>query len=222
MHRKFTKFHRLVATNTFRKVIRKKKNAEEKITWQVGDIEIEEGSKVLSKVMYRVCWLFVMKLFVITTIFFQLLLIEISDDCDPDEKTKDCFELKFWETGRLPNAPINCSSTVFVNGSVEVICYEVGFNISTAVGVSYGVLKTLKTVFKLLATLMLMKKTNRCVYTVQTLVVLSCVVFSIIIAVVQATGLRLSLSRPSVHLSSWQFSLHSLFLGKISSRKIIK
>ena len=69
-------------------------------------------------------------------------MINVSYDCDPDEKSKDCFEFKRWDIARIfCNVPIDCSSAAILNGSVEVVCYEIVFDFSKAVGASYGVFK---------------------------------------------------------------------------------
>ena len=135
--------------------------------------------------------------------FFQLLLVEVSYDCDPDEKSKDCFEFKVWHTDRYSNAPINCSSTAAINGSVEIICYEIVYNFGTAVGASYGVFKISNGALELLATLMLIRKTTTFVCKVQTVIVLALVGFVVAVFVV-------------IYTSQWRVYLDTTNLGYIS------
>ena len=87
--------------------------------------------------------------------FFYLLLINVSYDYDPDEIRKGCFEFKRWDISCIhvfSNVPIDCSSASILNGSVEVVCYEIVFDFSKAVGASYGVFKISIGGLQLLAT----------------------------------------------------------------------
>ena len=112
----------------------KKTDENRETTWQIKDTNLGEGSALLSKIFY-------------------LLLINVSYDCDSDEKSKDCFEFKRWDIARIfSNVPIDCSSAEILNGSVEVVCYEIVFDFSKAVGASYGVFKISIGGLQLLAT----------------------------------------------------------------------
>ena len=190
LYLKITNFGRLVATYTFPNILQKKKNANGTVSWQVRDVDIEDGTKLLPKITLSFCLLFGTLIILISSMFFQLLLLEVSYDCDPNEKSKDCFEFKVWDIDRYSNAPINCSSTAAITGSVEVICYEFVYNFGTAVGASYGVFKISNGALELLATLMLMRKTTTFVSKVQALVLLAFVCFLAVIIAVQGTSWR--------------------------------
>ena len=130
-----------LAAYAFPNIIEKKTDENRQTTWQVKDTDLEEGSALLSKIV-SISWLFATLAAFTLIMFFYLLLINVSYDCDPDEKSKDCFEFKRWDTARMfSNVPIDCSSDAILNGSVKVVCYEIVFDISKAVGVSYGVFK---------------------------------------------------------------------------------
>ena len=187
---KITNFGRLVATSTFPNILQKKKNANGTVSWQVRDVAIEDGTKLLSKITSSFCFLFGTLIITISSMFFQLLFLEVSYDCDPNEKSKDCFEFKSLDPDRYSNAPINCSSTAAITGSVEIICYEFVYNFGTAVGASYSVFKISNGALELLATLMLMRKTTTFVCKVRTVVVLALVGFVAVIVAVQATSWR--------------------------------
>ncbi|XP_044173638.1 uncharacterized protein LOC114961256 [Acropora millepora] len=190
---KITNFGPLVATYTFPNIIQKKKNANGTVSWQVRDVEIEDGTKLLSRITSGVCLLFGTLIVSILSMFFQLLLLEVSYDCDPDETSKDCFEFKFWDTWRFSNAPINCTSKAVIDDSVEIICYEIVYNFGTAAGASYGVFKISNGAMELLATLILMRKTTRFVSVVQTVLLLAVLGFVGVIIGVQASSWRVYL-----------------------------
>ena len=190
---KITNFGRLVATYTFPNIIQKKKNANGTVSWQVRDVEIEDGTKLLSRITFGVCLLFGTLIVSILSMFFQLLLLEVSYDCDPDETSKDCFEFKFWDTWSYSNAPINCTSKAVIDDSVEIICYEIVYNFGTAAGASYGVFKISNGTMELLATLILMRKTTRFVSVVQIVLLLAAFVFVGVIIGVQASSWRVYL-----------------------------
>ena len=87
-------------------------------TWQVKDTNLVEGSALLSKLTTSISLLFLTLAAFTLIMFFYLLLINVSYDCDPDEKSKDCFEFKVWDTDRFSSVPIDCSSAAILNGSV--------------------------------------------------------------------------------------------------------
>ena len=190
---KITNFGRLVATYAFPNIIQKKKNENGTVSWQVRDVEIEVGTEALSKITLGICLLFGTLIITISLMFFQLLFLEISYDCDPDETSKDCFEFKFWDTSRYSNAPINCTSKAVIDGSVGIICYEIVFNFGTATGASYGVFKISTGAMELLATLMLMRKSTKFVSVVQTVSLLALVGFLAVMIGMHATSWRVYL-----------------------------
>lgn len=196
-HRKITNFGRLIATYTFPNIIQKKKNANGTVSWQVRDVEIKDRSELMSSITLGVCVLFGTLIVSILSMFFQLLLLEISNDCDPDETSKDCFEFKFWDTWRFSNAPINCTSKAVIDDSVDIICYEIVYNFGTAAGASYGVFKISNGAMELLATLILMRKTTRFVSVVRTVLLLAVLVFVGVIIGVQASSWRVYLETTS-------------------------
>ena len=89
-------------------------------TWQLKDTNLVEGSALLSKLTTSISLLFLTLAAFTLIMFFYLLLINVSYDCDPDEKSKDCFEFKVWDTDsyRFSNVPTDCSSAAILNGSV--------------------------------------------------------------------------------------------------------
>ena len=207
-HRKITNFGGLVATYTFPNIIQKKKNPNGTVSWQVRDVEIKDRSELMSSITLGVCVLFGTLIVSILSMFFQLLLLEISNDCDPDETSKDCFELKFWDTWRFSNAPINCTSKAVIDDSVEIICYEIVYNFGTAAGASYGVFKISNGAMELLATLILMRKTTRFVSVVQTVLLVALFGFIGVIIGVQASSWR-------VHLETTSFTYLYQALGTL-------
>ena len=222
---KITHFGRLVAIYTFPNIIQKKKNANGTVSWQVRDVEIEDGTKLLSKITRGVCLLFGTLIIMISSMFFQLLLLEVSYDCDPNEKSKDCFEFKPWDSVGFSNAPINCTSKAVIDGSVEIVCFEIVNNFGIAAGASYGVFQISNGALDLLATLILMRNTTTFVSKVQIVVVLALVGISAVLIAVQSTSWRVYLG-PSNFVYIYQalgiFLLAYEFIFLLPWKDIIK
>ena len=191
--RKLPNSSRWLAAYTFPNIIEKKTDENRQTTWQVRDTNLGEGSALLSKLTTSISLLFLTLAAFTLIMFFYLLLINVSYDCDPDEKSKDCFEFKVWDTDRFSNVPIDCSSAAILNGSVEVVCYEIVFDFSKAVGASYGVFKISIGGLQLLATLILMKKDTKLVTKLQIVMVVAYICLFVTIMVVQFTQLRVYL-----------------------------
>ena len=135
-----------------------------------------------------ISWVFATLAAFTLIMFFYLLLINVSYDCDPDEKSKDCFEFKRWDIARIfSNVPIDCSSAAILNGSVEVVCYEIVFDFSKAVGASYGVFKISIGGLQLLAT---DEKDTKLITKLKIVTVVAYIGFSVAIEFVQSTQLR--------------------------------
>ena len=224
-HLKITNFCHLVAAYTFPNIIQKKKNANGMVSWQVRDVEIEDGTKLLYKITRGVSLLFGTLIIMISSMFFQLLLLEISYDCDPDETSKDCFEFKFWDSGRYSKAPINCTSKAVINGSVEIICYAIVYNFGTAAGASYGVFKISNGAMELLATLILMRKTTTFVSKVRAVVALAVVGFVAVIIGAEASRWRVYLVTTSftyIYQAIGTLTLAAMFMFLVPWKDLIK
>ena len=220
-----TDFPLLVATKTFPGIIQKKKNANRKISWEIGDLELKEGTELLSKISHGFYLLVGTLSSVISLLFFQLLLLEVSYDCDPNEKSKDCFEFKPWGSLGFSDAPINCTSKAVIDGSVETVCYEIVNNFGIAAGASYGVFQISNGALDLLATLILMRNTTTFVSKVQIVVVLALVGISAVLIAVQSTSWRVYLG-PSNFVYIYQalgiFLLAYEFIFLLPWKDIIK
>ncbi|XP_029184229.2 uncharacterized protein LOC114952422 [Acropora millepora] len=223
---KIPNFARLVATYTFPNIIQKKKNANGTISWEVRGVEIEDGTELLSKITRGVCLSLVILIYLVSVTFFQLLLLEVSYDCDPNEKSKDCFGFKNWDSGWDSNAPINCTSQAVIDRSVEIaVCYEIVFNFGIAAGASYGVFKISNGVLELVANLILMRKTTTCLCLVRVLVVLVHVGGFAVLVAVQVTSLRVYLDTTNLrHVTQGIATLMmaSLFTFLVPWKDLIK
>ena len=82
-----------LAAYAFPNIIEKKMDENRQTTWQVKDTNLGEGSALLSKLATSISLLFLTLAAFTLIMFFYLLLINVSYDCDPDEKSKDCFEV---------------------------------------------------------------------------------------------------------------------------------
>ena len=133
---------RWVTTNVFSDIFKEKKKktcCPREARWLLKDIDLTAAKRLLSKVLIGFFMLFYVMFSAALTIFWQLLLRDVSYDCDEDDLTKDCFERKWsWKA----QDPLNCSSaavqTLIQNGTIQVACYKIVFNFGLASGVSYG------------------------------------------------------------------------------------
>lgn len=171
----------------------------------IGNEDLSD--KVFSGLFSVWCMLF-MGLFVM---FFQLLLLDVSYDCDEDDKTKDCFKYESWNTKRFSKDPVNCSSAAVQNGSVQVVCYKIVFNAGLAMGASYGTFKFSMVLINLAATGLLMIKQAKHIKVLRITVAFLClVVFAALIAV-QFTTLRVHFVSETL-ATTFQI-LYTLFIG---------
>ena len=191
MRYKGTHPFRLLATYAFSSIIEKKTDNNATTKWQLKKVDLDEkdDNKVLFHV-FRGLFLLSYTLFVgVLVMFFQLLLVDISYSCDQDDN-KDCFEYKLLDTNRYSNEPINCTSDVIQNGTVDVVCYKIVFNAGLAIGASYGSFKVSMAVINLAATVMLMIKQPKTIKKIKIILGLLYLSFTAGIIAVQATALR--------------------------------
>ena len=136
---------RWVATNAFSDIFKEKKRktcCPRETKWLFKDIDMTDDEELLSKVRTRFLMLFYVMFGLVLTIFWQLLVRDVSYDCDEDDLSKDCFERKWsWKA----QDPLNCSSAavqnLIQNGTIQVICNKIVFNFGLATGASYGSFK---------------------------------------------------------------------------------
>ena len=152
---------RLIAIYAFPDVIEKKTDNNGATRWLLKDIYLDDGSDLLLKVLRGIGALGLALFLCVVMVFFQLLLIDISYSCDLEDKNKDCFEYKVWDTSRYSKEPINCSSDAVLNGTVDVVCYKIVFNAGLAMGASYGTFKISVAVINLGTTVLLMIKQTK-------------------------------------------------------------
>lgn len=184
---------RLIATYAFPDVIKKKTDNNGATRWCLKDISLEDGSDLLVKVHGRIGTLCFTLFVCVVLVFFQLLLVDTSYSCDLEDKTKDCFEYKVWDTGRFSKEPLNCSSDAVQSGTVDVVCYKIVFNAGLAIGASYGTFKISAAVINLGATVMLMITQTETICWVRIVLGSLYVVLTVAIVVIQFTNWRVFL-----------------------------
>ncbi|XP_022789746.1 uncharacterized protein LOC111329340 [Stylophora pistillata] len=136
---------RCVVTNAFSDIFKMKKKktcCPRGTQWLFKEVNLTEKEAILSKVRTRFLILFITMLSAVLNTFWQLLVRDVSYDCDEDDFTKDCFERKYtWES----LDPLNCSSAtvqdLIRNGTIQVIYNKIVFNFGLATGVGYGSLR---------------------------------------------------------------------------------
>lgn len=156
---------RWVATNAFSDIFKEKKRktcCPRETKWLFKDIDMTDDEELLSKVRTRFLMLFYVMFGLVLTIFWQLLVRDVSYDCDEDDLSKDCFERK-WSL--KPQDPLNCSSAavqnLIRNGTIQVICNKIVFNFGLATGASYGSFKLSMFAVKVsTSAILLIKKTK--------------------------------------------------------------
>ena len=132
-----------------------------------------DDEELLSKVRTRFLMLFYVMFGLVLTIFWQLLVRDVSYDCDEDDLSKDCFERK-WSL--KSQDPLNCSSAavqnLIRNGTIQVICNKIVFNFGLATGASYGSFKLSMFAVKVSTSAILLIKKTKILRWVQVSVVL--------------------------------------------------
>ena len=104
---------RLIAIYAFPDVIEKKTDNNGATRWLLKDIYLEDGSDLLLKVFKSIGALGLGLFLSVVMVFFQLLLVDISYSCDLEDKNKDCFEYKVWDTSRNSKEPIIAAAMPF-------------------------------------------------------------------------------------------------------------
>ena len=135
-------FARFVAINAFSSIIKEKNDIDGGKRWLFKKVNLTGEKRILSKVFIGLFFLFTGLLATVFSIFWFLLLIDISYTCDEDDHTKECFEYKVFSP-RNPFAeyPIDCNNPAIKNGTMKVVCYQFVFNPGVAMGASYGTFK---------------------------------------------------------------------------------
>lgn len=124
-----------------------------------------------------------MLFFVASNLFWSTLLLDITTHCKPNDHTIECFKndvkenVKFWKVfARLNDDPIDCNSAEFKNGSADVICYQIVFNIGAACGAGYGAFKLAVIILNTATTLMMLHQRSRSVKRTRIIIGLSLIV----------------------------------------------
>lgn len=190
------RFRRWVVTNVFSGIIKKKRNSRDETRWLFKDIDLTEEQELLSKVFFFFVLLSIGLVNNVAMMFWQILLLDVTYSCEQNsEKTKDCFEYKFLNSkafDTLLRDPIDCNSAAVRNGTVEVVCYKLVFNIGLASGASYGGFKLAMAVLNVATTLMLMASKPKTVCRIKAVVFLTFCVFVGAILAILATSFRVS------------------------------
>ena len=184
---------RLIAIYAFPDVIEKKTDNNGATRWLLKDIYLEDGSDLLLKVLRSIGALGLALFLCVVMVFFQLLLVDISYSCDLEDKNKDCFEYKVWDTSRYSKEPINCSSDAVLNGTVDVVCYKIVFNASLAMGASYGTFKISVAVINLATKVLLMIKQTKTICRIRIVLTVLYVGLIVALVVIQYTTWRVFL-----------------------------
>ena len=185
---KATSLLRWIVTNAFPCCITKK--TDNGVTrWFFGDIDLTTSEELLSKVLSRLFVLFLTLFFVASNLFWSTLLLDITTSCNPNDHTIECFKndvkenVKFWKAfSRLSDDPIDCNSAEFRNGSADVICYQIVFNIGAACGAGYGAFKLAEIILNAATTLMMLHQRSQSVK--RTRIIIGLLLIAICVALV--------------------------------------
>ena len=194
--RRRERFRRWVVSNLFSGIIKKKTKNRDETRWLFKDVDLTEEQKLLSKVFYVFLALSVALITNVAILFWQILLLDVTYSCEQNsQRTKDCFEYRLWNSEafkEFSRDPIDCNSAAVQNGTVEVVCYKLVFNIGLAFGASYGGFKLAMAVLNVATTLMLMTTKPKTVCRIKTIVFLVFLAFLGTIIAIHATSLRVS------------------------------
>lgn len=157
---------RWIIKNVFSNILKEEKGKDGTPRWFFKDIDltslqpISSQEKLRSRIRLVYSLLFAVVLSGTLLSFWQLLVLEVSSDCETEDPSKDCYEVK---TRSWPKQdPVNCSSAAIQNGTTYVLCYKIVFNLGLATGANYGIFKLSMLALSLGPSVMLMMK-NRCI-----------------------------------------------------------
>lgn len=132
----------------------------------------------------------------VAILFWQILPLDVSYSCEENsEKTMDCFEYHLWNSEafkKFSRDPIDSNSASVQNGTVQVVCYKLVFNIGLASGASYGGFKLSMASLNVATTLMLIATKPKTLCRIKTIAILAFLVFFGAIIAIHATSLRIS------------------------------
>lgn len=179
---KATSLRDWIVTNAFSAVITKK-NDNGQTTWFFRDIDLTNSEELLGKVLNVLSLMSFFLFNIASSLFWMTLLLDITTSCKPNDDSIECFKYEFWKaSSRLSYDPIDCNSAEFQNGSADVVCYQIVFNIGAACGVSYGGFKLAVFVVNAATSLMLLHQGSQTIK--RTKLILKLLFFAISVALI--------------------------------------
>lgn len=106
--------NRLVATHVFPRIIKEKTDGNGATSWLFKDVDLTEEKELLSDVFVSLSLLFLALFSSVLVVFYQLLLLDVSYNCNHNETTRDCFEYKLWDAEIFWKDPIDCNNAAAV------------------------------------------------------------------------------------------------------------
>lgn len=183
---------RLVASYVFSRIITKNIDSNGATRWLFKDIDLTDEGKVMSKVFASFFILFLVLFSGVVVLFYQFLLIEVSYTCQPNEKSQDCFKAVFWDVEafqKFSRDSIDCKSTVVKDGTEDVVCYKLVFNVGLASGAGYGAFQLSMVLLNAATTALLMSKQMKTICKIRVSMVFLSVALLAAFVVVQVTSL---------------------------------
>ena len=181
---------RFVAINAFSSIIKEKSDNNGGKRWLFKKINLTGEGTILSKVFIGLFVSFTGLLTNVFSIFWSLLLIDISHSCDEND-AKDCFEYKVFKSRNMyADDPVDCNNPAITNGTMEVVCYKLVFNAGVALDASYGTFKMSMALINAAAAGMLMVKQAKTIKKIRIgVIVISLAVF-VTLGAIQLTSLH--------------------------------
>ena len=184
---------RWVATYAFHNMIERKTDCFGEKRWMFKDVDLTDEEKILSRVLSSLFYLFLVLFGGVVLLFYWLLLLETSFQCDPDDKALDCFKYTIWELKTIKNfsrEAVDCNSTAARNGTVEVMCYKIVLNFGLAAGASYGSYHISMAFFNVAAVALFMVKEVKTICMIRTSLIMLSLGFLAVYIMVAITSLR--------------------------------
>ena len=184
------RFRLWVVSKLFSGIIKKKATNRDETRWLFKDVDLTNEQQLLSKAIAIFLRLSIVLIGNVAMMFWQILLLDVTYSCEQNsEKTKDCLEYKLsisrnseaFET--YSRDPIDCNSAAVQNGTIQVVCYKLVFNLGLASGASYGGFKLAVAALNVATTLML---TASKLFTVLIIKVVVCLVYNVFLLAIMA------------------------------------
>lgn len=205
---------RFVLKNVFSEIFKEEQKADGtgETVFLLKGIDLAADKETLSKTLNGFSLSLVMLAYVVGTMFWQLLLLEVSHSCDENDTTRVCFARIAGKVG--PHDSVNCSSPAVQNGTIPVVCYKLVVDFGVATGASYGAFKLFLFAFNVVTSGILMVKTTRVLKEIQWSTMIVLILVSVLMLLIASNVIHVSIDFKS---DIWVLSIQIILVVSSTS-----